>query len=641
MGQWMFARQRGDDDRSEAKEEMLFQTEQAGEGDYAGSDSLVREILQNALDARADQEQVRLRFSLHEADEAPPRERLSQYFARLQAPLAKRQIDCDEHGVPQLPCRFLVVEDFGTRGLEGDPQRNRDPEGDDQQAFYWFWRNNWRSAKTGEKLGRHGLGKTVFRAASRVGCMWGLTIRKSDRRRLLMGKAVLHLHEYENQEYKANGHWCSGQNADGLAQAIEDHAELAKFSREWKLSRADEPGLSVVSPFVPEELNAERLAQAVAIHFFLPILRGQLEVEVIGRKTGHVVLDQERLASVCQAMAWNGPARSKRHAQPPLEFARRCIAAKPDVETPVLGQQRIPVWSDPIFAEEQLVTLRKKLADGERVGVRVRVHLPMKKEPAKEGAFDVWLQRAAMDKRCDGYFIREGMTITKISSMACKRGYFGLVVVEKGPLAAMLGDTEGPSHEDWGTVEDRANGIWKTWKGRKDFVKKSLDGLVELLTVNSTAANYELLSDFFSIESPRGRQSNRKSGDDVPGAPQLDIPQVAPKWYQIAPRAGGFAVRRDRKVAMPANTALRVAVAYDIPQGDPIRKWNPLDFVIGVEQGTLKPEERGLMAVPQQGNIVELRDIADDFEFCVEGFDPHRDLFVRVDEIAEQELADS
>jgi hypothetical protein len=174
MGQWAFAELRGDDVRRDPNESELFRTEQTAEGEYAGTDALVREILQNAVDARCGDESVRVRLAIHEAKDAPPAARLAHYFARLRVPLAARQIEYIGQKVPKMPCRFLVVEDFGTSGLEGDTLLFDDPPPDDKslQYFYWFWRNIGRSGKTGDDLGRWGLGKTVYRAASRVGCMF-------------------------------------------------------------------------------------------------------------------------------------------------------------------------------------------------------------------------------------------------------------------------------------------------------------------------------------------------------------------------------------------------------------------------------------------------------------------------------------
>ena len=118
MGQWAFAELRGDDVRRDPNEAELFKTEQTVEGEYAGTDALVREILQNSVDARCGDGPVRVRLAIHDVDEAPSASRLAHYFARLQTPLAARQVVFNNRGVPQIPCRFLVVEDFATRSTE-------------------------------------------------------------------------------------------------------------------------------------------------------------------------------------------------------------------------------------------------------------------------------------------------------------------------------------------------------------------------------------------------------------------------------------------------------------------------------------------------------------------------------------------
>ena len=67
MGKWVFEELRGAAVRREPNEAVLFKTEQTGEGEYAGNDALVREILQNAVDVRASAEPVRVRLAIHEA----------------------------------------------------------------------------------------------------------------------------------------------------------------------------------------------------------------------------------------------------------------------------------------------------------------------------------------------------------------------------------------------------------------------------------------------------------------------------------------------------------------------------------------------------------------------------------------------
>jgi hypothetical protein len=390
MGTWVFEELRGAAVRRSPNEAVLFKTEQTGEGEYAGNDALVREILQNAVDARAGDEPVRVRLAIHDQADAPSATQLAHYFERLQSPLTSRQIEF-ESGVPQLPCRFLVCEDFGTRGLEGNTAQFQDPPPLPHQDFFWFWRNIGRSAKTGDDLGRWGLGKTVYRAVSRVGCMLGLTIRQSDRKRLLMGQAVLQIHRQDGKEYMPEGYWCGSQNASGLPMPIEENQELSRFCREWKLTRTDQPGLSVVAPFVPDELQAERVLQAVAVHFFTPIVRGELIVEVVGPGSDLVTLDKDKIETACSKMGWGGPKRTKRHVAPPIAYAERCLGLQPELSTPVLGTERLPDLTDKSFTAEELAKLRQQFITGELTSVRVRLWLPRRKGPAQEGHLDVYL----------------------------------------------------------------------------------------------------------------------------------------------------------------------------------------------------------------------------------------------------------
>jgi hypothetical protein len=333
MTMWVFEKLAGAAVRRDPNETQLFKTEQAEEGEYAGTDALVREILQNSMDASIGDGPVRLRLALHSHDELPDKDRLGHYFGRLESPLAHREVEFDADGVPQLIDGFLVCEDFGTSGLGGDPMLAKDPVSGspEREDFFWFWRNIGRSGKTGDDLGRWGLGKTVYRAASQVGCMLGLTVREEDYRELLMGQAVLKIHEYAGSEYFPEGYWCSGINKEGLPLPIEDPDELSRFRNEWKLTRKpDEPGLSVVVPYVASELKGRRLLQAICVHFFLPIIRGELVVDLVTLDPDirEVRLDSESLVEWCRGMVWDGPKRTKRHVSPPIEFVKRCLAVR-------------------------------------------------------------------------------------------------------------------------------------------------------------------------------------------------------------------------------------------------------------------------------------------------------------------------
>ncbi len=272
MTEWVFAELTGAAIRRDPQETELFKTEGAGEGEYAGTDALVREVIQNSMDAGTGDGPVRVRFAIHGASALPSSNVLSNYFSRLEPALAYREVDFGSDGVPTLDLGFLVCEDFGTRGLGGNVLLAKDPplNHPTREDFFWFWRNIGRSGKTGDDLGRWGLGKTVYRAASRVGCMFGLTTRVCDSQSFVMGQAVLRLHEYGGKEYAPEGFYCGGHGSDGLPIPIDDADQIASFKKQWSLSRTTEPGLSVVVPYVTDALKADAILRLTLTNFFVP-----------------------------------------------------------------------------------------------------------------------------------------------------------------------------------------------------------------------------------------------------------------------------------------------------------------------------------------------------------------------------------
>ena len=115
------------------------------------STAVVREGIQNALDERNEEqiETVRVRiflsgdkYALQNNDYLPMLETLQPHLRAKASGL---------HSLPDfnLPMKFLVFEDFNTKGLEGNPEEfyvenNND---DEPHNFYYFWRNVGRLEK--------------------------------------------------------------------------------------------------------------------------------------------------------------------------------------------------------------------------------------------------------------------------------------------------------------------------------------------------------------------------------------------------------------------------------------------------------------------------------------------------------------
>ncbi len=169
------------------------------------ADALVREAIQNSLDARLGSAPVRVRFLLSGEGQALPAENASPYLTGLHDHLNEIEAGRSDTPAQNEPMPFLVIEDFGTRGLCGPPDQECDevssPEGSHNDFFY-FWRNVGRSKKHETERGRWGLGKTVFPASSRINAFFGMTVRSEDNRTLLMGQSVLKMHSIGDAQFQ-------------------------------------------------------------------------------------------------------------------------------------------------------------------------------------------------------------------------------------------------------------------------------------------------------------------------------------------------------------------------------------------------------------------------------------------------------
>src|SRR5947208_7687924 len=132
------------------------------------SEALVRESIQNSLDAMAS-ECVRVHIALYSGEDALAGSAVRELFepAWPHYSATGNGLRADTAPRPGSSCPFLVVEDFGTKGLTGDPTRSDpDPDPNVKNPFFLFFRAEGLSGKSGTELGRWGIGKYVFARSS-------------------------------------------------------------------------------------------------------------------------------------------------------------------------------------------------------------------------------------------------------------------------------------------------------------------------------------------------------------------------------------------------------------------------------------------------------------------------------------------
>lgn len=325
--------------------------------------ALVREAIQNALDARANGDAVKVRFYISSAKGALPAKRSLRWFEG-----AWDHFNATDSGLRKRPdltdsCPFLVVEDFSTIGLEGDPMANDNAPisgtKGSKNHFFAFFRAEGVSENTGGR-GTWGVGKTVFARSSGVNALFGLTVRRSDNQRLLMGQATLRFHIVEKKKYTPDIIFGAPQVND-LVPPIIDAAVLDEFCRDCHLRRRKEPGLSVVVPYSDKDITPDAIAKAVAREYFYPILTGRLVVEIESPDERQTLDSYNLLHSITSSDEdMEGDLRSL------IELACWAITLPPNQILSLVSPppEQAPAWSKSCFPDERLEELTAKFTGG-------------------------------------------------------------------------------------------------------------------------------------------------------------------------------------------------------------------------------------------------------------------------------------
>ena len=591
------------------------------------AEALVREGIQNSLDAGIPGQTVRIRIALGTGKRQLPPSRVKRWFGS-----AWPHIETPGNGLREPPsltsaCPYLVFEDFGTSGLSGDPAQPFDEPGT-RNLFFYFFRAEGRSSKGETDRGRWGVGKHVFPRASEISTTFGYTVRADDSRKLLMGHAILKSHKLQGSYYTPDAYF--GQiREDRLVLPFELPSVLDIFRTDFGLLRKEEPGLSIVVPFLDGEFTRHNLAAAVISGYFHPILEEKLTVR-IDSEEGSLDITAASLLGSIGALE----PQLQTELMPLVELAGwySSIGRSQVTELPPCNPDR-PSWSPEIVPESLVPALRNRLDAGERVAIRCHLTVREKGRPPRPSHFDVCL---CQDDNESGraVFIREGIIISSVKAPRT-RGVRALVIVEDKPLATLLGDSENPAHTEWQKDSSHFKGKYVYGKSYIEFVARAPFELVQRLRADEETPDSTLLLDIFSLPKSPDDQApvrpDNKPKEKLGDMPGDDVDSIEPrkKRFRIQKILGGFVVHSaDAIAALPA--ILRIRVAYDVRKGNPLRKYNPVDFKLDAPPILLDPPPKGMEIISISNNDLRARIDSNDFRIAVNGFDQRRDLFVSV-----------
>lgn len=598
------------------------------------AEALVREGIQNALDAKDPMpgNKVRIRIFLANGISASKSNSAYKWFDDIWDHLNAKGNGLRD--VPRIsdPYSYLVFEDFGTLGLQGNIHQPFD-EPEIENSFFYFFRAEGRSGKSETDRGRWGIGKHVFPRSSRINTYFGFTVRADDKAHLLMGHTILKSHKMNGTNYMPDGFYGYRNSDNALVLPIEDQNILAEFCKGFNLTRDNQPGLSIVVPHLDSEITLHHLKRAVISGYFHPILKDELAVE-IEEENKKFRIDARSLLDETNAL----DEGEKDELIPLVGFADWVVHHSVEKEY-MLSPCTLdaPVWSDDLIPTDILENIRNDLDTGKSLAFHIGIQVPDERKKHAMSYFNVYLRQDGF-KSGRPIFIRDGITISDVRAPRSP-GVRSLVIVEDKPLASLLGDSENPAHTQWQKDSSNFKNKYANGKNYIDFVTKIVSNIVNALSAPEEQKDPYLFADIFSLpldvfDDESGILSNlpeSKEGKKSDVKP-LDRINTREKLFQISKINGGFKIIPSNLKIEP-QTRLRVLVAYNLRRGNPLSKYYTSDFELDKPPIKYKDSERGINIVEVEKNQILLEVTDSDFQLVVNGFDDRRDLFVKVEEV--------
>lgn len=606
-------------------ESEVTQVEQFNNDRLRLESSLVREVIQNSMDAQDKSEPVLVSFAVKELDEIGTAK--LRHLGKILKPL-EPHLEAGDIEMPRdRKVRLLCIEDFNTKGLTGSFKEK------DGENFSNFWRIMGKSFKSRGQGGRRGLGKLVFAASSKLNTFFGVTRRKEDNNLFAMGHAILRNHVIGKTEYKPHGVWHNGRTDDykklQLPTSENDDLYALQFISSFK--RKTEPGLTIIIPYLKEGITPQNIVDNVLKNYYFSILSNKLVVKV-----DDIVIDADSFEQVYKN------STNVRNTIP-LDFVlsvRDAIRHKTTairsnlIDSSTIDTNKIP---ELLYSRHQIVVMREKFNNNEVVHVVVPIELYRKDGETKfRGEFNLFLQSLRKDNSAFKFFARGPIILTDESKKFKGNCLAGLIAEADDEVANFLGDAENPAHTEWSSEALLLKKNWKYEKPPLMIIRRSLKDLYNLIAKPEESKDNDLLSEFFSLprEQPDVEEGGNGTGSEngKPANPPPPSPPPVDLGFEIAEHSNGFEIRPDEgSKSQKVPKIIRIEMAYGRIGGNALRHFSELDFNLNDQESSIEVKSVQANINIVEANVIELDITGSDYYLNVmlKDRDRYRDLFVR------------
>lgn len=596
---------------------------------------LLREVLQNALDARVSaSEPIKVSIQHYDLNVEG-----KAFLASLITPEHHERF---EKSVPHVHAGYganvsscLVIEDFGTSGLTGVTNRpDLDGKGQNWNAF-WF-REGEGGKENSSGNGGAGQGKITYFSTSAIRTIFAYTVRADDQAEALFGaSSFLRDYEHGGQKWKRDAYWgiAQGEGVDRIHLPVHTAGPIASFRQHFGITRQpSDPGLSLVIPS-PKDIRMADAVQITIAEFFVPILRGDLVVTL-----GETTLEKSSIVAIADQLLSDDRAHelhtctTKGFRAFLVEAIGRSYKSEVIQSKPFSNSSQI---SEDCFDPTDFQAMRDALEAERVVSVRFPVRVKPKDAGATECFFDIHLVRPFDLERPEQAVIRRDLLIGEepVGGGRLRQRARGLTLISDRELSRLLLTAEEATHLRWNTRLPRLGEYYRSGPDVVAIVRNAMVRLLDVLTEGNAKRDFKLLSKYFSapgsLTAVKAKGQKSHKGKIVPVHGQ--IPPAQTRLLAIAALEDGCRIRPAKAEALvSANLPIEVSVefAYEGLDKDAFSEYDPLDFDLCDKTFVIASD--GCTVTEQNLNRLSFTVENADFHFELRGFDRNLRLRMRL-----------
>ncbi|MBX8484347.1 hypothetical protein [Pseudomonas cichorii] len=588
---------------------------------------LVRETLQNPLDARSGDSVVRVEYKFVTVDVATSTFAQSIFSDEWGNHFrAGELIESDEQPSQMT---FLVIEDFGTTGLEGT-YLDSSCEGPTEN-WNAFWFREGEGAKTTKSNGGAGQGKITLFLASQLRSVFALTKRESDNSELLFGCCRFKRNYKlpgESCRWAKEARWGAVSDPNVLAKPIVKSSMLEEIKSELGLARAGEVGTTFLIPMPARDITEKLLRNAVVNEFFFAINRGRLEIKI-----GDITLNASSISTVANEMG-----RECRLIKSYRDFLALTAHKIEECATAIAKD----AWfldkklSVGVFEEAEFILLKEKFSSSDLISVDFPIII--KKRYSKENLkakFRVFLQNDESADQSQELFIRQDLGIDgekKLKAVRTISPVMALTFIQDSKLSDFLVAAEEPTHRNWNARRPKLVAQYFSPNEVLNAVRNAAGRLVQLISPEGMKDDTALAIYFADPASEWIRRAGAGVvRDPLKGEPGLlnKIPNPESKPAVLKILNDGFELHAKAVVGFSFPMDCKITLAYATALGDAFKSWDAADFWVN-DEASYPRAHSGVLGLTTEFNTMSFRMEDENSWLSVSGFDKNRQLEIRV-----------